>query len=211
MTKSKSMAVLGIFGAIIFLLAFTPLGFIPLPFVRATTVHIPVIIGAIFLGPKHGAILGFLFGVTSFLIATFQPFPTSFVFSPFVPVFGSEHGSPWALLIAFVPRIFVGVVPYYVYKLLQRVIGKKLKVVSLAVAGVAGSMTNTLLVMGGIFLLFSDPWTLARGESVGAAQAAITGIIVGVGIPEAIVAGVLVAAIGSALGVALRGSYGDAE
>ena len=44
--------------AIVILLANTPLGMIQLPIVKATTVHIPVIIGAIVLGPMAGGILG---------------------------------------------------------------------------------------------------------------------------------------------------------
>lgn len=40
--------------AIVILLANTPLGMIQLPIIKATTVHIPVIIGAILLGPWQG-------------------------------------------------------------------------------------------------------------------------------------------------------------
>ena len=40
--------------AIVILLANTPLGMIQLPIVKATTVHIPVIIGSIVLGPLAG-------------------------------------------------------------------------------------------------------------------------------------------------------------
>ena len=195
------MAIMGMFGAIIFLLAFTPLGFIPLPFVRATTIHIPVIIGSIFLGPKYGAALGFMFGMASFLIATMQPFPTSFAFSPFIPVPGSDTGSLWALFVAFIPRIFVGVVPWFVYEFLKKVTHKRFTVANFAVAGVLGSLTNTVLVMHSIFIFFGEPWSLVRNEPVDAVYSVIVSIIVGVGIPEAIVAGVIVAAVASALNV----------
>ena len=59
------LMLLAMLAAIIFTLAFTPLGFIRLPFISATTIHIPVIIGSILLGPKYGAVLGFCFGLTS--------------------------------------------------------------------------------------------------------------------------------------------------
>ena len=52
----------GLMAAIVIVLANTPLGMIQLPIVKATTVHIPVIIGAILLGPTAGAILGGVFG-----------------------------------------------------------------------------------------------------------------------------------------------------
>ena len=48
--------------AIVVLLANTPLGMIQLPIIKATTTHIPVIIGAILLGPMAGAVLGGVFG-----------------------------------------------------------------------------------------------------------------------------------------------------
>ena len=51
--------------AIIIVLANTPLGMIQLPVIKATTVHIPVILGAILLGPSAGAILGGVFGICS--------------------------------------------------------------------------------------------------------------------------------------------------
>ena len=49
--------------AIVILLANTPLGMIQLPIIKATTVHIPVIIGAVLLGPAAGAVLGGTFGL----------------------------------------------------------------------------------------------------------------------------------------------------
>ena len=205
MSKSKSLAIMGMFSAIIFLLAFTPLGFIPLPFVRATTIHIPVIIGSLFLGPKYGAVLGFMFGMASFLVATLLPFPTSFAFSPFIPVPGSDSGSMWALFVAFVPRIFVGIVPWLVYEFIQKLTNKRFLIVSFAIAGVAGSITNTILVMHSIFAFFGEPWSLVRNEPADAVYFVIVSIIIGVGIPEAIVAGVLVAAVGCALNMAFSG------
>ncbi len=59
------MVSVALMAAIVILLANTPLGMIQLPIIKATTVHIPVIIGAILLGPSAGAILGFVFGVCS--------------------------------------------------------------------------------------------------------------------------------------------------
>ena len=72
-----------LFTAIIVVMAFTPLGFIPLVVINATIIHIPVILGAIFCGPKKGAFLGFVFGLTSFIKNTLMPTSMSaFVFSP---------------------------------------------------------------------------------------------------------------------------------
>ena len=80
----RSMVQTAIFGAIIVIMAFTPfLGYIPLGFTRATIIHIPVILASLLLGPKKGAGLGFLFGLTSFNNNTMNHTVSSFFFTPF--------------------------------------------------------------------------------------------------------------------------------
>ena len=74
--------------AIIIVLANTPLGMIQLPVIKATTVHIPVILGAILLGPSAGAILGGVFGICSVVSNTMTPTLLSFAFSPFMSTTG---------------------------------------------------------------------------------------------------------------------------
>ena len=119
-SKSTKLTLMGMFAAIIFVLAFTPIGYIQLPFIKATIIHIPVIIGAILLGPKCGGVLGFLFGVTSLINNTMTPAISSFVFSPLIPMPATDHGSPLALIVCFVPRILVGIFPWFVYKGLKK-------------------------------------------------------------------------------------------
>ena len=194
--KVKKLAILSMFVAIILLFAFTPIGFIRLPLINATLLHIPVIIGSILLGPKYGAVLGFLFGLTSMINNTMTPNPIiSFVFSPFVPVIGTDSGSILALVVCFIPRILVGITPYYVYTALTRLFKDKAKIVSLSIAGVVGSMTNTLLVMHLIFFLFRDSFAYPRELASDAVYGAILGIIATNGIPEAIAAAIVTAAI----------------
>ena len=115
MKNTKNFTLTAMFLAILILLAVTPLGFIPIGPINATTMHIPVIIASIVLGPRLGAFLGGTFGLISMIRSTVIQTPLSFVFSPFIPVIGTEHGSWKALLIAFIPRILIGVVPYFVY------------------------------------------------------------------------------------------------
>ena len=118
--STMSMVQVAIFGAVICVMAFTPfLGYIPLGFTRATIIHIPVIIASLLMGPKKGGALGFLFGLTSFINNTMNPTPTSFVFTPFYSIAGVSGG--WgSVIICFLPRILVGIIPYYVYKLIIR-------------------------------------------------------------------------------------------
>ena len=59
--------------AIVVLLANTPLGMIQLPIIKATTTHIPVILGAILMGPLAGTILGCVFGICSMINNTIAP------------------------------------------------------------------------------------------------------------------------------------------
>lgn len=195
--RTQTMVMTAAFAALIILLAFTPgLGYIPLGFINATTVHIPVILGAIILGPKCGAFLGFMFGLTSLINNSFiNPNLTSFVFSPFV-----SGGGIKSVIICFVPRILIGVVAYFVYVGIKKLLKNKKGSVSVAlvIGGIAGSLTNTLLVMNGIFVLFGDQWAAAKGIG-DAIYASILGVIVGSGIPEAVVAGIITLAAGQAL------------
>ena len=112
----RRMAQIALLVAIMIVLASTPLGYIPLPFMRATTMHIPVIVGACLLGPKVGALLGGLFGITSVVIATVQPNITSFVFTPFYSFSPEFHGSWMSLVVAIAPRILIGVVAGLVFQ-----------------------------------------------------------------------------------------------
>ncbi|WP_128837484.1 ECF transporter S component, partial [Streptococcus sp. DD11] len=116
---------------------------LPVP-IKPTIIHIPVIIASILYGPKVGAVLGFLMGIISLVTNTVVLLPTSYLFSPFVP-----NGNFSSLLIALVPRILIGLAPYYVYTFMKNKFG-------LILAGAAGSAANTVFVLGGIFFLFSN-------------------------------------------------------
>jgi uncharacterized membrane protein len=191
----KNLTLTAMFAAIIFILAFTPIGFIQLPFIKATIIHIPVIIGSIMLGAKYGSILGFLFGLVSLINNTMAPALLSFAFSPFVPIPGTDSGSPLALVVCFVPRILVGIFPWYVYNGLNKLFKNTEKTVSFAVAGVVGSFTNTLLVMHFIFFLFKAPFAAARDIALDTVYSVVLGVIAVNGIPEAIVAAICTVAI----------------
>lgn len=196
--RIQDMAFLSMFTALIFLLAFTPLGLIDLPVIKATILHVPVILGSILLGPKKGAFLGAMFGLSSLIKNTLMPSLSAFVFSPLIPVPGSDTGSPWALFVCFVPRMLVGVTPWLVYALFRRISGVRnpgMRVVSLALAAVVGALTNTALVMGSIGVLFAESYAAAQGIPVDALMGFILSIVAANGIPEAIVAAVVTPAV----------------
>ena len=66
-TKTRQMVQLAILTAIILVMAFTPLGYLRVATMTITFLSIPVVIGAILIGPAAGAFLGFVFGLTSFI------------------------------------------------------------------------------------------------------------------------------------------------
>jgi uncharacterized membrane protein len=258
--------------AIIIVMAFTPLGYIPLVVINATTLHIPVILGSLFLGPKKGGFLGGVFGLTSLIKSSLGAASLSaFVFSPVAAVSMLPHDTVGAAVllvlkstfIAVVPRILIGVVPYFVYVGIKKAIGsdKKLvygsvinavisfilgfgvfaffnrmiaqevlgmsvtvarvigiivgiaaftgieylfmnkdaKALGFITAGIAGAMTNTLLVMGSIYVFYKYPYAEAVGVDPDALMTMIGGVISFNGVIEAIVGAVIVYLVGIVL------------
>lgn len=183
--KTTRMVQIALLAGIEVLLAFTPLGYIPIGPVRATTIHIPVILGGILLGPAAGGLLGGVFGLTSVLINTITPTVTSFVFTPFYSL-GESRGNFWSLVIAMVPRILIGVVAGWVFRLMMRV--QKNTGLAAALSGFLGSMTNTILVMGGIYVFFGPAYAQARGIAYSTLMGVIGGVISFNGVIEAIAA-----------------------
>ncbi|MCI5870688.1 MAG: ECF transporter S component, partial [Streptococcus sp.] len=108
--------------------------FLTLP-IKPTITHIPIIIASVLYGPKVGAKLGLFMGIMSVIRNTIIISPLSYVFSPFVP-----HGNFYSLIIAILPRVLIGITPYFVYKLLPNRIG-------LILSGLAGTLTNTFFVL----------------------------------------------------------------
>ena len=179
--------------AIIIVLANTPLGMIQLPIIKATTVHIPVIIGAVLLGPSAGAILGAVFGICSLISNTMAPTLLSFAFSPFM----STSGIPGALKAIWISvgcRILIGVISGWFWIALEKL--KTNPLIALPLVGFIGSMVNTVTVMGSIYFLFAQQYAEAREVAVTAVWGLVMGTVTASGIPEAIAAAILVLAVG---------------
>lgn len=200
MAKTKSLVQMAIFSALIIVLAFTPfIGYIPLGFTRATIIHIPVIIGSLMMGPKKGAVLGGVFGLTSFINNTVNPTLTSFVFTPFYSL-GEYSGGIGSVIICFVPRILIGVVPFYVYHLIRKMSKKDgVSSMGLVLAGLSGALTNTLLVMNLIFVFFKDSYASANAVAENAVYGFILSVIGINGVPEAVIAAVITLVLGKTL------------
>lgn len=238
--KNRKLVIASMLGAITIVLGMTPLGLIPLGFINATTMHIPVIIAAIAEGPIVGALVGLIFGISSLLNAILKnASPVAFVF--------------YNPLISIVPRVLIGITSYYSYVAMKKVKDKNLKVLTkilwgivtlllilllvkdiktgastiditfvvillalciglfiyslksneidfpIAIGAFIGSMTNTILVLGGIYLIYAKRYVEALNIPMESAKSAILGVSVTSGIPEAIISVIVTTAVIKAL------------
>lgn len=167
---TRQITVIGMLSAISIILGVTKLGFIPIPPANATIMHVPVIIGAILEGPLVGAMIGLIFGIFSIIQAITAPTVLSFAFiNPLVSV---------------LPRILIGIISYYVYK----GIFVKNDAFKIGIGAAIGSLTNTVGVLGMIYLLYAARYAKVAGISSSAAFKSIIGIAVVNGLPEALLA-----------------------
>lgn len=191
--KNRKMTIQVMLMIIMIIMGFTPLGSIPLPFMKATTTHIPVIIAAILFGVKSGAVFGFVFGIISMLRSTFMPNLTSFAFTPFIAIPGVDGFNWQAIIIAFIPRILIGVIVSLLYTFLKN---KKVNPkINFMISGVVGSMVNTVFVLGLIYILMGEAYANAQQIAIPALFSMLMGVVFTNGIGEAIVAAICVSAV----------------
>lgn len=198
---TRWMVSVALMAAIVIVLANTPLGMIQLPIIKATTVQIPVILGAILLGPGAGAILGAVFGICSLVSNTMAPTLLSFAFSPFLSTTGIP-GALKAIWISVGCRILIGVVAGWLWVLFTKI--KLNQFIALPIVGFVGSMVNTVTVMGSIYFLFAQQYAEAKEVALTAVFGLVMGTVTASGIPEAIAAAILVLALGKVLVVVFR-------
>ena len=193
---TRYMAMLAMFCGILLVMGATGIGFIPLPVIKATTMHIPVILGAVLLGPAAGAVLGGVFGLCSIWANTTSPGLLAFAFSPFMTTEGLP-GVLKSLWIALGCRILLGVIAGWLWKGMKRVL--KQDYLALPVTAAIATICHTILVMGSIYLLLAQQYAQAKNVAITAVFGLVMGTVTASGIPEAIIAAVLVTVIGKAL------------
>ena len=193
---TRYMALLAMLCGLLLVMGMTGIGFIPLPVIKATTMHIPVILGAILLGPKAGAVLGSVFGLCSIWANTTTPGLLSFAFSPFMSTDGLA-GVMKSLWIALGCRILFGALAGWIWILVRKII--KQDFAALPVTAAVSTICHTLLVMGSIYMLLTQQYAEAKNVALSAVFGLIMGTVTASGIPEAIAAAILVTVIGKAL------------
>lgn len=177
---TKKLSMIGLLSALTILLGLTPLGYIPFPVVKVTTLPIPTIIGAIIGGPLVGGIVGLVFGLFSLFQNLTAPTILSFMF--------------WNPLVSVLPRVLIGVATGYLYIFLKKV--KLNRSISLSIIGAVGAIVNTVGVLGMAYILFADKISSTMG---GSASKILIGIAATNAPIEIITTTILVLFIGSAL------------
>lgn len=184
-SSTRRLVLLSAFSAIILALGLpgSPLHFLGFPTIgpiNATTLHIPVILGAVLEGPLFGGILGLVMGLTSFLTALLAP----------------NVSAPFFLRpeISILPRILIGLVAAGVYRLLRKRIHSSW---AAGISAVCGTLTNTILVVGlitwrgAIGAVDNQVWTVI--------QSAMSVVISVNGVAELIIAVLITVALERAL------------
>ena len=161
--RTRKIVITGIMGAIAVFLGVTRWGFIPwFSGTSLTIMHVPVIIGAILEGPLVGLLIGLIFGIASLIQAAVAPNGLGDV------IFTNP-------LISVLPRLFIGPAAWLVWTLLKR-----WAPLGLIACGIAGSLTNTILVLGAIGVLNIAPWAALIGvlTTNGLLEAGLSAVLV---------------------------------
>ncbi len=189
--STKYLVELALLVAIVLLMAFTPIGYIKTLGLEITLIVVPVAVGAVVLGPAAGAILGGVFGVTSF-IQCFGMSAFGTVLLGINPVF--------TFLVCVPTRILEGLLTGYIYKGLRQT---RLNAnVSVTLANICCPILNTAFFMGTLVTLFAG--TMREQFGMTKVIPFIVGFVGLNGLVEALVCFVVGAGVSIALKKALR-------
>ncbi len=180
---TRQLVVIGMLSGISMFMGLTGFGMIPTPWMKITIQHLPVIIGGIVEGPIVGGIVGLIFGIFSMYLNMTQPVLLS-------PIFMNP-------IIAIIPRVLIGIVSYYVFKIMKEKFNKEK--LGLILAAIAGTITNTAGVLGLTYILAMEQFATLKEISSAAVAGALGTIAVSNGIPECIVAVMIVVPVCLAL------------
>ena len=187
-TKTTKLVLLGLLTAILFVMSYTPLGYLKIFGVEITFNVIPVAIAAIALGTSGGAAVGAVFGLTSFLQCVQGTSPFGATLLGINPVFTA--------IVCFVPRILAGLISGAIHKPLTNKLGKK---VPCFITGFLSAFLNTLFFMTALILLFGKT-DYIMGMRGGANLIAFVCAFVGINaVFEMLASTVISGAVGNAL------------
>ena len=171
---ARQLVIAGLLVGITVFLGLSGYGFIPLFTINATILHVPTIIGAIVAGPKVGCMVGFFFGLFSFIQSFRSP----------------------AIMLQFAQQynVLYGFFAWWIYK---HIPGRIL--IRATVTSVLTTLLHTGLFLSFFYMLVGAPFATHQGMSLDAFRMMLEGVAVTNGLPEAALAGVIVAPIVIAL------------
>ena len=145
MNKTQNFTRLTLMIALLVVLGLTPLGFIDIPPVSITTMHIPVIVGSIVLGYKYGSLLGFSFGAFSLIRGILKP-------SPYVTYFNlaTTTNPLGTIIMCIVPRILLGILPGLLF-----ILSKKLHIPQRLAIGITAGLSTVFHTFSVLFCMMS--------------------------------------------------------
>lgn len=188
-----NLTITALLTAIIAVMAFTPIGFLRIGPLELTLIMVPVIIGAVTQGMAVGAFLGAVFGIVSFI--------QCFTGSALGAILVSESIFK-TFIVCFVPRVLAGFFCGLIYSVCAK--RDKKQSWSLLVAGISGSLLNTVLFLGTLALLFMNTtFTLEQAATLGGLDTVMNTVIAiaaGINAPiELVVCAILGTAVGKAV------------
>ena len=191
---TRRLTQLALLAALLLVMNFTPLGYLQVGPLSMSLMSIPVAIGAMLMGPVDGAILGGVFGATSFLQAVQGTSAMGAALFAYSPV-----GS---FVVCFVARVLVGLCCGLVYQGMRKILPGKEKVCA-AVGSFSAAFLNTVFFMGFLVLLFyGSPYVQGLVEALGVSNPlAFVVAVVGV---QAIVEWAACCVVAAAVTVPLR-------
>ena len=145
--RSRRTTLLGLLTAILMVFGMTPLGYLNIGPLAISFNMIPVAIGAAALGPVGGAILGTVFGMTSFLQCL------GIGGSSAMGVILFDINPFFAFVQRFVPRVMAGFLVGVIYQVARKFLRAG---VAGSIAGFCAAVLNTVLFMGALILLFGN-------------------------------------------------------
>ena len=146
LSKTRKLTLLAALTAILIVMSVTPIGYLKVGLIEITFNMIPVVIGAILLGPLGGVVLGGVFGATSFMqaLGILGASPLGAVLLGINPI--------GMFVTCMVPRVAMGWLSALIFKGLYKI--DKTKFVSFVVACLSGALLNTVLFMGSLLAFF---------------------------------------------------------
>lgn len=143
--KILRMVQMALLVALVFVLqmlgSFIKIGALPLSFVL-----VPIVIGAIHLGPACGALLGGVFGVITMIMGITGVDGFSFLLWEASPV--------WFIIICLSKAILAGLGTALIYRGLDKLFGGRYVMVSTVIASIAAPVINTGIFVVGMLLCF---------------------------------------------------------